>query len=247
VQDHRHGRIDREGAVSAPPLRLQAYEAIVERLVFRRLLPGQFVTQRELVELCGLPLGAIREAIPRLEADGLIFTHGQRGLQIASIDVRFVRNAYRLRRILECEAATHAARHAPAAFLEKFEAEHRAILARMVDPLPQAVADEAQRVDWAMHEALVGLLDNELVTEVYRVNSIKVRMASQQRLRVTGANIGRVMKEHMKIIEAIKSGDSEGSAAAVRDHIDRSMTIAFGVEEETSVRPLSALPASQEV
>ena len=84
--------------MSAPPLRLQAYEAIVERLVFRQLLPGQFVTQRELVELCGLPLGPIREAIPRLEADGLIAPLRQRGLQIASIDVRFVRNAYRLRR-----------------------------------------------------------------------------------------------------------------------------------------------------
>ena len=231
----------------APPKRLQAYEAIVERLVFRRLLPGQFVTQRELVELCGLPLGAIREAIPRLEADGLIFTLRQRGLQIASIDVRFVRNAYRLRRILECEAAAHAAQHAPAAFLDKVEAEHRAILARMVDPLPQAVADKAQRVDWAMHESLIGLLDNELVAEVYRVNSIKVRMASQQRLRLTGANIDRVMHEHMKIIEALRARDSEASAAAVREHIDRSMTIALGVEEEPSVRRSSGLSAAREV
>ena len=121
--------------MSAPPLRLQAYEAIVERLVFRQLLPGQFVTQRELVELCGLPLGAVREAIPRLEADGLIATLRQRGLQIASIDVRFVRNAYRLRRILESEAAAEAARHASAGFLERVEAEHRAILDRIADPL----------------------------------------------------------------------------------------------------------------
>jgi DNA-binding GntR family transcriptional regulator len=236
-----------EDQVHAPPKRLQAYEAIVERLVFRRLLPGQFVTQRELVELCGLPLGAIREAIPRLEADGLIVTLRQRGLQIASIDVRFVRNAYRLRRILECEAAAHAARHAPVAFLEKVEAEHRAILARMVDPLPQAVADKAQRVDWAMHESLIGLLDNELVAEVYRVNSIKVRMASQQRLRLTGANIDRVMHEHMKIIEALKARDSEASAAAVREHIDRSMTIALGVEEAAPARSPSGLRAAQEV
>jgi DNA-binding GntR family transcriptional regulator len=232
--------------VSAPLLRLQAYEAIVERLVFRQLLPGQFVTQRELVELCGLPLGPIREAIPRLEANGLIATLRQRGLQIASIDVRFVRNAYRLRRILESEATVHAARRAPVAFLERLEAEHRAILARMADPLPEAVADEAQRVDWAMHEALIDFLDNELVTEVYRVNSIKVRMASQQRLRVTGANIGRVMHEHMKIIEALKTRDAEASVAAVREHIDRSMAIALGVEEDANVPLLGGMPVTQE-
>ena len=232
--------------MSAPPLRLQAYEAIVERLVFRQLLPGQFVTQRELVELCGLPLGAIREAIPRLEADGLIAALRQRGLQIASIDVRFVRNAYRLRRILESEAAAHAARQASAAFLDRVEAEHRAILDRMAGPLPEAAAEDAQRVDWAMHEALIGFLDNELAAEVYRVNSIKVRMASQQRLRVTGANIGRVMREHMTIIEALKRRDAEASVAAVRDHIDRSMGIALGIEEEASGRPSTSVPATQE-
>jgi DNA-binding GntR family transcriptional regulator len=232
--------------VNSPPLRLQAYEAIVERLVFRQLLPGQFVTQRELVELCGLPLGAIREAIPRLEADGLIAALRQRGLQIASIDVRFVRNAYRLRRILESEAAAHAARYASTAFLDRVEAEHRAILARMNDPLPEPVADEAQRIDWAMHEALIGFLDNELAAEVYRVNSIKVRMASQQRLRVTGANIGRVMREHMKIIEALKTRSVEASVAAIREHIDRSMGVALGFEDEADVRPLRGAPAAQE-
>ncbi|HEY1864061.1 MAG TPA: GntR family transcriptional regulator [Roseiarcus sp.] len=232
--------------MNSPPLRLQAYEAIVERLVFRQLLPGQFVTQRELVELCGLPLGAIREAIPRLEADGLISALRQRGLQIASIDVRFVRNAYRLRRILESEAAAHAARQASSAFLERVEAEHRAVLARMDDPLPQAVADEAQRIDWAMHEALIGFLDNELAAEVYRVNSIKVRMASQQRLRVTGANIGRVMREHMKIIDALKARDAEAAVAAVREHIDRSMGVALGLEDEVELSSLNRARAIQE-
>lgn len=233
--------------MSAPPLRLQAYEAIVERLVFRQLLPGQFVTQRELVELCGLPLGAVREAIPRLEADGLIATLRQRGLQIAAIDVRFVRNAYRLRRILESEAAAEAARHASAGFLERVEAEHRAILDRMADPLPEAVADEAQRIDWAMHDALIGFLDNELAAEVYRVNSIKVRMASQQRLRVTGINIGLVMREHMRIIEALKAKDAEASVAAVRAHIDRSMRVALGLEDDTSARISVGAVASQEI
>ena len=116
----------------------------------------------------------------------------------------------------------------------------------MADPLPEALADEAQRIDWAMHEALIGFLDNELAAEVYRVNSIKVRMASQQRLRVTGTNIGRVMREHMKIIEALKARDADASVAAVREHIDRSMGVALGFEDEAD-GPISAgAPAAQE-
>ena len=158
-----------------------------------------------------------------------------------------MRNAYRLRRILESEAAAEAARHASAGFLERVEAEHRAILDRMADPLPEAVADEAQRIDWAMHDALIGFLDNELAAEVYRVNSIKVRMASQQRLRVTGINIGLVMREHMKIIEALKAKDAEASVAAVRAHIDRSMRVALGLEDEASARISVGAVASQEI
>ena len=53
-------------------LRERAYASFTERLLAREIKPGQFVTQRELVALTGLPLGAIREMIPRLEAEGLI-------------------------------------------------------------------------------------------------------------------------------------------------------------------------------
>ena len=53
-------------------LRERAYNAFTAHLLDRRLVPGQFVTQRELAELTGMPLGAIREMIPRLEAEGLL-------------------------------------------------------------------------------------------------------------------------------------------------------------------------------
>ena len=72
-------------------------------------------------------------------------------------------------------------------------------------------------------------------------------MASQQRLRVTGANIGRVMREHMKIIEALKTRSAEAAVAAVREHIDRSMGVVLGLEDEADARLWSGAPAAQEV
>jgi DNA-binding GntR family transcriptional regulator len=55
------------------------------------------------------------------------------------------------------------------------------------------------------------------------------------------------MSEHMKIIEALKTRNVEASVAAVRDHIDRSMGVALGFEEEANVRLLSGLRAIQEI
>src|SRR5579875_3127906 len=94
-------------------LREQAYQAFTRHLLDRRLQPGQFVTQRELAELTGHSLGAIREMIPHLEADGLLRAIPQRGLQIVSPDVRLVREAYQLREVIECAAVVQYVRTTP--------------------------------------------------------------------------------------------------------------------------------------
>ena len=63
-----------DGTDEQPTLREKAYESFTRHLLARDVRPGQFVSQRRLVELTGLTLGAIRELIPRLEAEGLIKT-----------------------------------------------------------------------------------------------------------------------------------------------------------------------------
>jgi DNA-binding GntR family transcriptional regulator len=55
------------------------------------------------------------------------------------------------------------------------------------------------------------------------------------------------MREHVRIIEALKTRNVEASVAAVREHIDRSMAVALGFEDEADVRPLRGAPAAQEI
>src|SRR5438874_10195755 len=105
-------------------LRWQAYERFQQQLIASRIRPGQFVSQRELAALIGLPLGAVREVIPRLEAEGLLQTAPQRGLQIATVDVKLVRNAFQLRAIIDREAAAQFALTASDAELDAIEAAH---------------------------------------------------------------------------------------------------------------------------
>ncbi|UUZ67960.1 GntR family transcriptional regulator [Polaromonas sp. P2-4] len=82
-------------------LRAQAYESFQQQIVDANIRPGQFVSQRELMQLLGMPLGAVRELIPRLEAEGLLKTVPQRGLQIAHVDLKLINNAFQLRLLLE--------------------------------------------------------------------------------------------------------------------------------------------------
>ncbi|WP_159591198.1 GntR family transcriptional regulator [Chelativorans xinjiangense] len=211
-------------------LRAEAYGRIVDLLNTQEVHPGQVVTQRELVERTNTSLAAVREAIPRLEAEGLIVTLRQRGLMFPNVDVAFIRNAYQLRVILELEAIANVPRNIQPSTIEDWEREHRDILRRLQEDATEELARKAQALDWGMHEQLIRSLGNDLIAEVYRVNAIKVRMAAQKRLLVTPLNAIRVMNEHLAILEALRRQKGEGAAAAMRKHIGNSMQLALGGE-----------------
>ena len=213
-------------------LRAQAYRKFVDALVSRNIHPGQFVTQKQLVELTGFPLGAVRELIPRLEGDGLISTLNRRGLQIAHVDVNLVRNAYQLRLILEKEAVSQYIRSASDADIARIEVAHKRIIEKIArsSSISQAVADEAQEIDWNFHDILIEALQNEIISNVYRVNSIKIRLTYQDRLRLTAQNLGRVMAEHAAVIKAIKKRDEDAAVKALYYHIEASRSVALGGE-----------------
>ena len=87
--------------------RARAYQGFTQQILSGGIRSGQFVSQRELMTLLDMPLGAVREMIPRLEAGGLIKTVPQRGLQIAHVDLKLIRNAFQVRAMIEHEAVLH--------------------------------------------------------------------------------------------------------------------------------------------
>ncbi len=222
-----HERDDQQ--VEEPTLREKAYESFTRHLLARDVRPGQFVSQRVLVELTGLPLGAIRELIPRLEAEGLIKTVPQRGLQIAHIDLHLIREAFQLRLFLEKEAVALFVASASDEIVDGMIAKHRelAVAAAAGNETPELEA-EAQAVDWGMHDAFIDALGNRIISNVYRVNSIKMRLINQERFRING-RVASVMGEHMTILDEIKARSATGAVEAVVKHIgnarDRALRI----------------------
>lgn len=213
------------------PLRQAAYESIENLLKNGELKPGQLVSQRELVKRTGLTLGAVREAIPRLEAEGLLQTVPQRGLMVPSLDIAFVRDAYQLRRVLEMSALPAAVERMSDEAIDELIHWHRDLRARAEkggDKEAARVAEELQRRDWTMHEGFVAMTGNRLMVNIFRVTAIKIRMAVQSRIRVTSYNALRVIDEHLAILEPLARRDAEAMAAGLARHIDNSLTIALG-------------------
>ncbi|MBZ9854131.1 GntR family transcriptional regulator [Mesorhizobium sp. CA13] len=210
-------------------LREQAYASFTRHLLARDLKPGQFVSQRELVAFTGLPLGAIREIVPRLEAEGLLTTIPQRGMQIAHIDISLIREAFQFRLFMEREAVALFTVSASDGELARLRREHEDMLAQALaqTPTPEMEA-RAQTIDWAMHDTFIDALGNEIIAKAYLVNSVKIRLIHQERFRIDG-RVVPVMREHLSVIEALESRNPQKAVEAISQHIDNARRLALHI------------------
>lgn len=195
----------------------------------KALAPGQFISQRQMMDLTGFPLGAIRELIPRLEAEGLIRTIPQRGMQIAQVDLSLIRQAFQFRLFLEREAIALFTMNASDDQIASIRAAHEAILLRAANGIDPALIEDAQRTDWQLHDQIIDALSNAIISNSYRVNSIKIRLIRQSQTRLEGDLVIPVMRDHLKVIEGIESRDPVRAADALTAHIEQARLRALGL------------------
>ncbi|MCA3594071.1 MAG: GntR family transcriptional regulator [Methylobacterium sp.] len=209
-------------ALNPVKLRDKAYDSFTERLLARDIKPGQFVSQRELVEMTGMTLGAIRELIPRLEAEGLVTTVPQRGMQIAHVDLNLIRNAYQFRLFLESQATALFAMNRGEEAVARLRAAHEEIIRRAEAGERESLIADAEATDRNLHEAIIDHLENDIVSKAFRVNWIKIKLIRQNETKLYAELVIPVMRDHLKVIEAIERRDAEGAVAAMTAHINAS-------------------------
>lgn len=226
---------------AGPSLRIRAYESFRQQIIDANIRPGQFVSQRELMQLLGMPLGAVRELIPRLEAEGLLRTVPQRGLQVAHVDLKLINNAFQFRALLEREAAVRFATTASDEELAAIETAHLDIVRRAQGgPIHDDLLNEATTVDWGLHDLMIDRLGNELVSDAYRINSLRVRLIRLERSMLSSEALLPAMKEHLWIIEALIRRDTQAVAERLGHHIDSAHRRVLGL-------PRPVLPWSLEI
>lgn len=232
--------------------RARAYQGFTHQILSGKIRSGQFVSQRELMTLLDMPLAAVREMIPRLEAGGLIKTVPQRGLQIAHVDLKLIRNAFQVRALIEREAVQHFVHIASDSELQAIEASHRDILER-ASALSKPVSDEAsllddaQAVDWGLHDRMVDAMGNDILSEIYRVNSLRVRLIKLEHSVITPARLIPAMQEHLRFIAALLRRDAPEATRLLEEHINsaRNRVMTAPLEQVRSEWDASTPPQPQ--
>jgi DNA-binding GntR family transcriptional regulator len=188
-----------------------AYRRLFEGIERGTLKPGSRLREVELSAWLGASRTPVREALGRLESEGLIARDPSRGMIVAELDHGMVAELYAMREVLEGTAAALAARHAS-------EAEIDAL--REIAQRDRGLEDASRiaRVNRLFHEALFRSAHNRFLLRA--VNALRQSMVLLG--PTTLATPGRpdqARGEHEGIVEAIAKGDPAAAEEAARTHI----------------------------
>ena len=210
----------------------QLYGKIVERIVAGALEAGdRLPSENELCRAYGVSRPVIREALMRLQADGLVYTRQGAGsfirrqppqglIQFAEpSDVAGVLRCFEARLCIEGAAARLAAERGSPAAVEAI-AQALPALARAMDG-----KGRAEDADYEFHMAVAKAAANDFFVAILgsmhaaidgllRISLGITKRASRERMR-------RVCEEHEAIYDAIHGKDPEGADLAMRYHLSR--------------------------
>lgn len=214
-----------------PILRDVAHGRFMHHLFSGALRPGQLVSQRELCEMLDVPMGPMREALKRLEAESIVTLIPQRGIRILDIGEQVINDTFELRKLIEVEAVR---RYATRGGLEAAEdLLARTVAASRADDdgrsFDIATIHALTTLDHEMHYLFLGALGNELALDLFR------RMLGQLRLsrlvyRLRNYRDRQAFKEHIEILQLVLDRRVEAAAAAMDSHLDASWRRALGLD-----------------
>ena len=206
-----------------------AYDRILEGLFDRRLPAGAFVSQNELVQLLGVPVAPLRDALRVLEAEGVLTIHPRSGIQFVKPGLELTRSTYQFRAILERAAVAVYAETADEAELAETARRHRTLMEALEkDGLTPDAKAEIEALELLLHNAIIGSLNNPLIETSYKRMHNYLRLVRLDR-RLTVPIALRSLREHMEIIAACEARDPERAVRALDAHFNLALQRHMGL------------------
>ena len=203
-------------ATPKPPQK-DAYDLILKAIDEGTYRPGSRLVESELAERFGVSRTPIREALQRLETQGLLSRDG-RSLIVASLDHDQMAQLYIVRAELEGLAARLAAQHAAAEEIrvlqEMVEADHA-----LLDD-PSALSRANRRFHKQIHLASH---NKYLVQQLDLVHRSMALMATTSLAAEGRSPVS--LEEHAAIVQAIADRDGERAATALKDHLSTAFEV----------------------
>jgi DNA-binding GntR family transcriptional regulator len=170
------------------------------------------------VELTGVPVAPLRDALRTLEAEGVLTIHPHSGIQFIKPGLELTRSTYQFRGIVEAAAVAVYAETAADTEIRELLERHKEVAASLErDGLTPQNAADLEQLEESMHGAIVASLNNPLIDTSYRRIRNYLRLLRLDR-KMSAPLALRSLREHILVLEACQARDASAAVAAIQTH-----------------------------
>lgn len=190
------------------------YEKLYEDIIGGRLQPKQRLIELDLAHELGISRAAVRNALLRLEQEGLVEREPNRGARVRLVSEEESLEILEARTALECVVVRHAASNRTPEDIDDL----RLILTEMENRLEKGDLLAVSDMNAQLHQRLIEMANHTTISKLLKMlNSQTVRF--QFRTILVPGRAGGSLAEHKVIVEAIEAGDPNAAEKAMRAHL----------------------------
>ncbi|OKK18578.1 GntR family transcriptional regulator [Streptomyces sp. CB00455] len=194
----------------------RVYRHVKQGVLERRYEGGVLLTEGELAGAVGVSRTPVREALLRLETEGLLKLYPKKGALVLPVSAQEIADVLETRLLVE-EFTVRRAVPAPPGLLERLAG----LLGEQRRHAAEGDLAAMTAADRAFHAEIVRHAGNQILCRLYdQLRDRQLRMGVAL-LHAHPDRLERTLAEHAGILDALRAGDAEAAAAAVRGHIGR--------------------------
>jgi len=197
-----------------PSAATRAYRHLKRAILERIHADGALLSEAEIAAEVGVSRTPVREALLRLESEGLVALYPKRGVLVRPVSAAEIEDVIDARRLVEVHAAQRAW-------------ERRATLVEVLEPLLEAMRSARESgdvvalmaADRAFHATVVDGGGNAILSELYqRLRDRQMRIGISA-MRVEPERVDQAVTDHTRLLEALRGDDPGQWTMLVDEHI----------------------------
>ena len=197
------------------PLRDVVFITLRQAILKGELAPGERLMEIRLANMLGVSRTPIREAIRKLELEGLVVMIPRRGAEVAGISEKSLRDVLEVRRSLEELAMDLAVQRMDSGRMEELEKAQ----AEFVEAISASDLIRIAQADENFHDVIYAGTENEKLVQM--LNNLRDQMYRYRLEYIKDTGKRQILKvEHERMMDALRHRDREKAKRTAREHID---------------------------
>ena len=202
------------------PLGEHVFDSLKKAIIRGNMSPGEWLVESHIAETIGISRTPVREAIHKLEREGLIERQPRGGFTVLGLSRDDIEETFGIRAVLEGYAARQAAIKHSKEELEVLESK----IEEFEKCLHRNQLNKLAQINTEFHDMLYDMSKSPKL--IHLINSLKDQIFRFRQMILKEAKMAKVSNEdHKQMLKLIRRRDANGVELLVRDHILRGQEV----------------------